>query len=64
MPARLNDRLGAQLVDFTAVRAAANSASARASAGGQPCNVIVACARHVARIVGAPWVVLANFPTP
>ena len=53
-------RLGAQLVDPARVRAAAGSDTARAITGGLPCNVIVACARQVARKVGAPWVVLAK----
>ncbi len=56
----LSDRLGDQLRDPEAVRAAANSESALALTGGQPCNVIVACARYVAGKVGAPWVVMAK----
>ena len=31
-----------------------------AAAGGQACNVVVACARAVAEAVNAPWVVLAK----
>lgn len=56
----LGARLGPQLVDPDAVSAAAGSASAHQAAGGHPCNVIVACAREVARQVGARWVVLAK----
>lgn len=52
--------LPGQLADTGAVRAAARSDSALAAAGGQACNVIVACARTVAREVGASWVVLAK----
>ncbi len=52
--------LPGQLADTTAVRRAARSDSARTIAGGQPCNVIVRCARSVAREVGARWVVLAK----
>jgi hypothetical protein len=58
--ATLRKLLPEQLVDSAAVRAAAGSDSALALTGGQPCNVIVACARAVARAVDAPWVVLAK----
>jgi hypothetical protein len=47
-------------VDLELTRAAAESDSARAITGGQPCNVIVACARYAALRVGARWVVLAK----
>jgi Protein of unknown function (DUF2380). len=56
----LGKLLPGQLADSAAVRAAAGSDSAVAIAGGQSCNVIVACARAVARAVDAPWVVLAK----
>jgi hypothetical protein len=56
----LRDRLGPQVVSREAVQAAANSDSARKITGGLPCNVIVACARYVARESGARWVVLAK----
>jgi len=56
----LRDLLGPQLADPEHVRAAAHSDSARVLAGGLSCNVIVACARHVATSAGVPWVVLAK----
>jgi Protein of unknown function (DUF2380) len=56
----LGKLLPGQLADSAAVRAAAGSDTALALTGGQPCNVIVACARAVARTVNAPWVVLAK----
>ncbi len=49
-----------QLADSLAVRAAAHSEPALALAGGQACNVVVACARAVGAAVDAPWVVLAK----
>ena len=52
--------LAGQLADTGAVRAAAHSDSALAVAGGEPCNVIVACARAAAASVGARWVVMAK----
>ncbi len=58
--ATLGRLLPGQLADTASVGAAARSDSARALAGGQPCNVIVACARAVARAVDARWVVLAK----
>jgi uncharacterized protein DUF2380 len=56
----LRKLLPGQLADSAAVHAAATSDTSLALAGGQPCNVIVACAREVARTVHAPWVVLAK----
>jgi hypothetical protein len=58
--ATLDKLLPGQLADSAAVRAAAGSSSALALTGGQPCYVIVACARAVAQAVNAPWVVLAK----
>jgi Protein of unknown function (DUF2380) len=58
--ATLGKLLPGQLADSAAVRAAAGSDTALALTGGQSCNVIVACARAVARAVDAPWVVLAK----
>jgi hypothetical protein len=49
-----------QLADSAQVARAIRTPAARAAAGGSPCNVIVACARAVAREVRAPWVVLAK----
>jgi Protein of unknown function (DUF2380) len=56
----LGKLLPGQLADSAAVGAAAGSEAALRLAGGQPCNVIVACARAVGRAVDAPWVVLAK----
>ena len=52
--------LPGQLADSGAVRAAVRSKAAVAIAGGQACNVVLACARAVAKAVDAPWVVLAK----
>jgi hypothetical protein len=53
-------RLGDQLVEPAAVRRLAQDPGTRAITGGLPCNVIVACAREVARKAGARWVVLTK----
>ena len=58
--ATLASLLPGQLADRAAVRAAAHSEPAQTLAGGQACNVVVACARAVAGAVDAPWVVLAK----
>jgi hypothetical protein len=58
--ATLAKLLPGQVADTSAVRAAAHSDSALAVAGGEACNVIVACARMAARAVGARWVVMAK----
>ena len=58
--ATLGKLLPGQVADSAAVTAAAGSDAALSIAGGQPCNVIVACARAVGRAVDAPWVVLAK----
>jgi hypothetical protein len=60
LQATLAKLLPGQLADRGAVRAAARSEPAVALAGGQACNVVVACARAVAGAVDAPWVVLAK----
>ena len=52
--------LPGQIADSGAVRAAVRSKAAVAIAGGQACNVVLACARAVAKAVDAPWVVLAK----
>jgi hypothetical protein len=57
---KLEELLGEQLIPRQQVLAAASSAKARATTGNQPCNVIVACARQVARSLEAPWVVIAK----
>lgn len=58
--ATLAKLLPGQVADTAAVHAAAHSDSALAVAGGEPCNVIVACARAAAAAVGARWVVMAK----
>ena len=58
--ATLAKLLPSQLADPAAVETAARSDSALAIAGGHACNVIVACARSAAAMVGARWVVLAK----
>jgi Protein of unknown function (DUF2380) len=61
---RLRDTLarfpGVRLVDPAKVAAAELSPEAVAAAGGQPCNVIVACARAVGKALGVPWVVMGK----
>ncbi|HJR16716.1 MAG TPA: DUF2380 domain-containing protein [Gemmatimonadales bacterium] len=57
---KLQELLGTQLLSGDRVAAAATSSKARAKAGNQPCNVIVACARFVADSLEAPWVVIAK----
>jgi hypothetical protein len=52
--------LGGQLVASDSVRAAVDSVGNRMLGGSRACNVVVACARAVARAVGAPWVVLSK----
>ena len=56
----LAKQLPGQLADSGAVRAAVRSKAAVAISGGQACNVVLACARAVAKAVDAPWVVLAK----
>ena len=56
----LAELLPGQLADSGAVRAAVRSKAAAVIAGGQACNVVLACARAVAKAVDAPWVVLAK----
>jgi hypothetical protein len=53
----LGDAQGVSLVDSAAVAAAAASPEAVEAAQGKPCNVIIACARTVGKILGVPWVV-------
>jgi len=48
---------GVVLIDTTALQAAAHAPGPRDSAGGHPCNVVVACARAAARTVHARWAV-------
>jgi hypothetical protein len=49
-----------QLADSGAVRAAVQTGPIVALAGGQSCNVVVACARAVATAVDSRWAVLAK----
>lgn len=56
----LQDSLAGQLLPFTRVDSLASSSSARAIAGGVPCNVRVACALAVARQLESPWVVMSK----
>ena len=57
---RLAEQLGTQLVPAERVLAVAASPEVRGLTGDQPCNVIVACARRVAKSVGARWAVMAK----
>jgi Protein of unknown function (DUF2380) len=57
---KLHELLGKQLIAGDRVRAAATSSEAAATAGHHACNVIVACAKQVAKALGAPWVVTAK----
>jgi hypothetical protein len=57
---RLAEQLGPQLLPAGRVLAVAASPEARGLTGDQPCNVIVACARWVAKSVGARWAVMAK----
>ena len=57
---KLAELLGPALADSAAVARRANAPEIHELAGDHPCNVIVACARAVARDVGAKWVVLAK----
>jgi len=57
---KLRELLGPRLLAGTAVELAAASPKALGTAGKQPCNVIVACARAVADSLRAPWVVIAK----
>ena len=57
---KLQELLGRQLVGRGQVDSAAAAPAAQATTGGQPCNVIVACARQVGKTLGAPWAVIAK----
>ena len=58
--ATLGKLLPGQVADSTEVAAAAGSDAALRLAGGQSCNVIIACARAVGHAVDAPWAVIAK----
>ncbi len=57
---RLQERLGGQLVPFSAVDSLQQTPAAVELAGGVACNVRVACAVEVGRSLGARWVVLTK----
>ena len=58
---KLRELLGASVLDSGLVGRATRSDSARSITGGdKACNVIVACARHVGRTLGADWVVMSK----
>ncbi len=57
---KLGELLGDALIDSASVHQVARSDSARAIAGNKPCNVILACARHVGNALGADWAVMAK----
>jgi uncharacterized protein DUF2380 len=56
----LHESLASQILPFAQTDSLASSPSARAIAGGVPCNVRVPCALAVARQSGAPWVVMSK----
>jgi hypothetical protein len=62
--AKLRDTLsrfsGIQLVDSARIAAAEASPEAVSAAGGKPCNMVVACARAVGKVLGVPWVVMGT----
>jgi Protein of unknown function (DUF2380) len=60
LTAKLQELLGNELLTGQRVLDRASSPEAQATAGKQPCNVIVACARQVATSLDAPWVVIAK----
>ena len=57
---KLAELLGTGLIDSGRVREVAISDSAMAITGNKACNVIVACARHVGRAIGADYAVMAK----
>lgn len=57
---KLQELLGKQVIAGERVSTVAASPDAVATSGHQACNVIVACARQVAKEVGAPWAVMAK----
>ena len=57
---RLAELLGPALADSAAVARLASGPKVHALAGDHPCNVIVACARSVARDLGADWAVMTK----
>lgn len=57
---RLQGLLGDQLIARDRVAVVASSPEARDTTGGQPCHVMVACARFVGTTLHVPWVVMAK----
>jgi len=57
---KLEELLGPALADSASVATRAHAPEIRKTAGGQPCNVIVACAQAAGRDLGATWVVMAK----
>jgi hypothetical protein len=51
---------GVRLIDAARTATAETSAPALSAAAGEPCNVIVACARAVGKALGARWVVMGK----
>jgi len=56
----LQEVLGAAVIDSGKTVQAADAAAAPELTGGKPCNVIVACAKVVAKTLGARWAVMAK----
>jgi hypothetical protein len=57
---KLQELLGAAVVDSARTAQAAAAAATPELTGGKPCNVIVACAKVVAKTLGARWAVMAK----
>ncbi len=57
---KLQELLGAAVVDSARTAQAAADAATAELTGGKPCNVIVACAKVVAKTLGARWAVMAK----
>ena len=51
---------GVRLIDAARTAAAETFAPSLSAAAGEPCNVIVACARAVGKALGARWVVMGK----
>jgi hypothetical protein len=56
----LGELLGTQAVSGDRIAALLDAPETAATRGDQACNVIVACARAVAKQIGAPWVVMTK----
>ncbi len=51
---------GLEVVDTARIAAAERSPAAVQAAAGEPCNVIVACAMAVGKVLGVKWVVMGK----